>query len=165
MSATCTRTHNRVAAYLDTPSVVVPVDPAARQAVLGDAVIATIFTLQKLLGNEDPMVALKAAGMILDLEKTRMRHGRDVSGMVNPTPPEPEPATNPESSDVDGADKASIEDEFVERNTDDYWRELQSIADEKGTGEVVCREKAARMVRSAYRQAQGLLATPPPVRS
>ena len=72
MSATRTRSHNRVSPYLDSPKPqpVLPTDPAARQAILGDAVLRTIIALQGLLASDDPVVVLKAAGMILDLEKT-----------------------------------------------------------------------------------------------
>jgi hypothetical protein len=88
-----------------------------------------------------------------------------VSGtdVVTPVPPkevpvEPCAALEPPQEDLS-------DDEFIKRYTEQVWRELQAIADEKGTGEVVPREKAERMVRAALRDAQNLSANPPPGRS
>ena len=89
---TATQPHNRVSPYLDAPNPLPtpPATPEAREQVLADAVFAAILTLQRLLAHTDPQVAFKATAMILDFEKTRLRHGRPVVGTA-PPPPSPQP--------------------------------------------------------------------------
>ncbi len=93
-----TTSANRVAPYLSEPKKTLPPLPAtpeARQALLSDAVFAAVLALQAQLTHHDPAVVQKAAGMILDFEKTRLRHGRPVAGTAPPSPLEPLPPVAP----------------------------------------------------------------------
>jgi hypothetical protein len=69
-----------------------------RQRFVAEAVARAMSAAVRLLDHDDPKVVLKAAAMLLDLEKTRLRHGRAVLEPTLPTPPpapvaeaEPEP--------------------------------------------------------------------------
>jgi hypothetical protein len=91
-------TPNRIAPYLSEPARTLPplpADPAARSALLSDAVFAAVLALQGQLTHHDPAVVRKAAEMILDFEKTRLRHGRAVAGTIPPSPLEPLPQLDP----------------------------------------------------------------------
>lgn len=94
MSATATRSHNRIVQHQTSKpsSLIPPATPAARQAVMADAFFTAILTLKSLLASDDPALALRAAELILDVEKTRIRHDRDVIGLSMTTSPEPPPA-------------------------------------------------------------------------
>jgi hypothetical protein len=124
---TATQPHNRVSPYLDAPP--------ARQEVLGDAVIAAVVALQGLLRHDDPAVVLKSAAMILDLERTRLRHDRPISGTEPTTRPEPVVAVEPPARGVNLADP-------MIRYIEQVRKFLQDEADAEGTGEVVPWEKA-----------------------
>jgi hypothetical protein len=127
---TATQPHNRVSPYLN--------DPPARQEVLGDAVIAAVVALQGLLRHDDPAVVLKSAAMILDLERTRLRHDRPISGTeptTRPAPPvEPETTIEPHG----GVNLADPMIQYIEQ----VRKFLQNEVDAEGTGEVVPWEKA-----------------------
>lgn len=164
MSATRTPSHNRISPYLDTAKALpaLPIDPAARQAIRGDAVLRTILALQGLLTSEDPAVVLKAAGMILDLEKTSMRHGREITGSV-PSISTPEPA--PEQPEISPEELSAMsEEERFEFYVEFTRRNMQAEYDAKGAGVVVSREEAELVVRTTL-AAAGRLANPPPGRS
>lgn len=80
--------------YYDTPPKTLPplpTTPAERQKVMADAIFASVLALQGLLTDRDPHVVMKAAGMILDVDKTQIRHGRRVSGTGHPCPLDPLP--------------------------------------------------------------------------
>ena len=72
---------NRLIAYPDPP---LPRDPQARRDHLSDAVMKAVAAAARLLGDDDSAVVLKAVKEILDLEKTRMRHGQTVLGAHPP---------------------------------------------------------------------------------
>jgi hypothetical protein len=78
--------HNRISQHLPPP---LPATSEERQAAWADAVFAAARYYQRQLAHPDPAVAERAARAIFDLEKTRLRHGRDLAG--TPTPP-PQPA-------------------------------------------------------------------------
>ena len=160
MPRTRTPPHNRISPYLDAPQpdVVVPTDPATREAVIGDAVIAAVIRLRQLLASDEPVVALKAAGMILDLEKTTIRHGRAITGTDTQTPsapPEPTGFTPEELNEMD-------EEERFEFYVELAQRQLQSGEDARGAGVVVTRAMAERLVRDTLSQAQNQFVKPPP---
>lgn len=118
--------------------------PADREEVFSDAVCAAVRGLQRLLKHDDPHVALKAAGMILDLEKTRLRHGRpicgtDLSAATVPPAPVPEPI-EPNDCGVNWANPLEV---YIEQ----VRQALQAEADEAGTGAVVTRDVAEALVR------------------
>lgn len=84
-----TTSPNRVATYFDQPRKTLPPLPAtpeARKEALADAVFAAVFALQDQLTHPDPEVVYRAATSILDFEKTRLRHGREVAGTAAPPP-------------------------------------------------------------------------------
>ncbi len=72
---------NRLAAYPEPP---LPRDPQARRDHLSDAVMKAVAAAARLLDDDDSAVVLKAVKEILDLEKTRMRHGQTVLGAHPP---------------------------------------------------------------------------------
>jgi len=78
----------------------IPDEPTAeeRQRFVTDAVTRAMSAVVGLLDHADPKVVLKAAGMLLDLEKTRIRHGRAVLEPT-PAPPvvEPQPVVEAEA--------------------------------------------------------------------
>jgi len=76
---------NRIARHLE-PSLSPPppADPRGRHDFLSDAILRAVAAVTKLLDHDDPAVVLKAAKMILDVEKTRMRHGRRLLGVPDP---------------------------------------------------------------------------------
>jgi len=76
-------TRNRIARHLDAPPAP-PTDTRGRYEFVSDAVLRAVAAVTRLLDDDDPAVVLKAAKMILDVEKTRMRHGREVHGAPNP---------------------------------------------------------------------------------
>ena len=49
-----------------------------RTAVLDDTTFDTILALRELLAHDDPKVILAAAKLILEFEKARLRHGKQV---------------------------------------------------------------------------------------
>ena len=68
---------NRLGVYPEPP---LPRDPQARRDHLSDAVMKAVSAAARLLDDGDSAVVLKAVKEILDLEKTRMRHGHNVLG-------------------------------------------------------------------------------------
>jgi len=74
---------NRIAKHLDTPPAP-PADTRGRYEFVSEAVLRAVAAVTRLLDDDDPAVVLKAAKMILDVEKTRMRHGREVHGAPDP---------------------------------------------------------------------------------
>ena len=72
---------NRLSVYQEPP---LPRDPQARRDHLSDAVMKAVSAAARLLDDGDSAVVLKAVKEILDLEKTRMRHGHNVLGAHPP---------------------------------------------------------------------------------
>ena len=58
-----------------------PTTAAGRAEFFSNAVFAAVAALQKQLTDDDPAVVREVAEAILDLEKTRLRHGREVAGV------------------------------------------------------------------------------------
>ena len=172
-----TAAQNRIAPYLSGPQKTLPPLPATaegRSALLADAVFAAVAALQRLLTHADPNVVMRAAEMILDFEKTRLRHGRPVAGTV-PTSPlaplptlDPLPATSPADAAAEGPPSLeqavhagrilfdaldsndTLDDpqpELDPARVEQVRRRLQKIADGRGDGEVVTREKAEAVYR------------------
>ena len=55
--------------------------PAHLSEVWAGAVFAAVAALQKQLTDDDPEVVREVACELLDLEKTRLRHGRELAGI------------------------------------------------------------------------------------
>jgi hypothetical protein len=145
---------NRVAPYLSEPKKTLPQVPPTREgreAVLTDAVFAAITALQGLLTHHDPKVVMRAAEMILNLETTRQRHGRQLIGMgleCGPhTPcaelPEPHTACADHTPDIPFDLPDEPDDELIEV----VRSGLQEDADAKCTGEKVSWAKAKQAAR------------------
>lgn len=83
---------NRVAGYLTPPPAPpLPATPAEKCEAWGDALFAAAQFYQRILAHPDPVVAERAARAIFDLEKTRLRHGRELAGTTAPKPAPAEP--------------------------------------------------------------------------
>jgi hypothetical protein len=160
---------NRIAPYPSEPAKTLPPLPAsaeARSALLSDAVFAAVLALQGQLTHHDPAIVQKAAEMILDFEKTRLRHGRRVAGterpqVLNPLPPLdplPVPAARGNARPVNRADPFDV---YVER----VRQVLQSWEDEDGFDITIsrgeAREYAADMIARERKRRTGE-AVPPP---
>jgi hypothetical protein len=76
---------NRIARHLAPP---LPQTPKERQAVWADTLAAAMLYYQRQLASPVAHEAADAARAIFDLEKTRLRHGRDLAGAE--PPPEPD---------------------------------------------------------------------------
>ena len=166
MSAIACR--NRVTPHLDSPANAPPKlssDPAARTAALADAVFASLIALQAQLAHPDAAVVREAAGLILDFEKTRLRHDRPVSGTQEPYPPfaptcgsdAPNPA--PTGRDEDEDDETEPDEDDVQR----VREHLQQLADEQGTGESVSWDRAYRVAKRSLDRARLRQTVSPPV--
>jgi hypothetical protein len=86
MLATAPTIHNRIAGHFAPAPIPVPATPDGKQAAWGEAVFAAALFYQARLAHPDPEVAERAARAIFDLEKTRLRHGRDLAGATVPEP-------------------------------------------------------------------------------
>jgi hypothetical protein len=77
---------NRMKGYFaaDKPKRQLPKTPQERHELLSDCVMEAILAARDLLTNEDATVVLKAAETILKVERTRIRHDRNVSGCKPP---------------------------------------------------------------------------------
>ncbi len=112
MLATAPRIQNRIAGHIAPVPIPVPATPEDKQAAWGDAVFAAVLFYQAQLAHPDERVAERAARAIFELEKTRLRHGRELAGTVEsmagtvgpvyPEPPafDPQPVEEPEDDDV-----------------------------------------------------------------
>lgn len=71
---------NRIAShFVPTPNPL-PATPDGKAAAWSDAVFAAMMFYQSQLAHPDVRVAERAAKAIFDLEKTRLRHGRELAG-------------------------------------------------------------------------------------
>jgi hypothetical protein len=75
---------NRIKGYYASKRPELPKTDLERHAVLTDCVMASILALKELLYCGDPQVVMGAADRILAVEKTRLRHDRNVSGCKPP---------------------------------------------------------------------------------
>lgn len=80
---------NRISSHFAPEPIPVPATPEARQAAWSDAVFAAMMYYQSQLAHPDARVAERAAKAIFDLEKTRLRHGRELAGTPAQAPPAP----------------------------------------------------------------------------
>ena len=74
---------NRLGAHFDTVPAGLPELPQSareRGQLWSDAVFQALLALQKQLTHRDAAVVAAAANSILELERTRIRHGRSVAG-------------------------------------------------------------------------------------
>lgn len=79
MCATAPTKPNRISTHR-APAMSEPAAPEAKRAAWGDAVFAAMMVYQTQLADPDPAVAERAAQAIFELERTRLRHGRELFG-------------------------------------------------------------------------------------
>lgn len=77
-------THNRMAGYFATAKPKLPKTDVERHAVLTDCVMAALLAMQEQLYCGVPELVTEAAKVIVDVEKTRIRHDRNVTGCKPP---------------------------------------------------------------------------------
>jgi hypothetical protein len=124
---------NRIAGYVSSPPPPVPATPERKQAAWGEALFAAAMLYQSRLAHPDPEVAERAARSIFDLEKTRLRHGRELAGTPKPEAPAP-PAEGPKlptQADVERLGKiAELTAEAVDFEVIDDGDELDNEIEE-----------------------------------
>jgi len=108
---------NRIIRHLDAPPAP-PADTRGRYEFVSDAVLRAVAAVTRLLDDDDPAVVLKAAKMILDVEKTRMRHGREVHGAPDPYREETREMLGPIWNNPNPV-KVEVEDDFDDDEDDD----------------------------------------------
>jgi hypothetical protein len=101
MTATLPRpATNRIAEHLPPAPIPVPVSPEDRRDAWAETLAAAATFYRSRLGHRDADVAERAARAIFDLEKTRLRHGRDLAGST-PAPAPLAPIVPPTPADDD----------------------------------------------------------------
>ncbi len=71
---------NRVAAQFDTPEPELPKSARERGKLWSDTVFQAVFALKKQLRSPDAHIVMAAAEAILEMERTRMRHSKNLAG-------------------------------------------------------------------------------------
>ncbi len=96
-----TYTHNRIGR--DSPVPVrreLPTSESGRKELWGDTVLEAVMALREQLNSRNEQIVAAAANSILELERTRMRHDKLVSGTDAPMAPSvPVEADDPERLD------------------------------------------------------------------
>lgn len=89
--------HNRIADVDSAPArAPLPDCEHERGQLWNDAVLEAVLALQKQLGSRNEEIVAAAANSILELERTRMRHDKTVSGTRFDTNFRPEPSPRAE---------------------------------------------------------------------
>jgi hypothetical protein len=175
---TTSATTNRITPYLSEPKKTLPPLPAtpeARQTALADAVFAAVLALQTQLTHHDPAIVQKAASVILDFEKTRLRHARPVAGTHQPSPvleqlPELEPLPElpplPGSAAFAASEPADeFDDEPFEETVERIRAEMQAVQGKHGGLQILTPDTAEQVARHIRgRQPQSTSHGPPPRR-
>lgn len=161
--------HNRIANHFTPapPPLPVPESPKDKPAAWGEVVLAAAMFYQARLAHPDADAAERAAKAIFDLEKTRLRHGREVAGTVadakDPTPParteaRPEPAWDEEAlaaedepAEFDERERAAIEAMVRHERYVPVIEELRAKLASRG----VESNEARRLATEAFRQMVG----------
>jgi hypothetical protein len=111
---------NRIQHHLPTAPAL-PGNHTERENTYTNAVFAAVVFLQSRLTGHDPSAAERAAMAILDLEKTRLRHSRKISGTDEPfdAPLLPMGCIDPPSDYIPG-ERSYDDDDEDEREEDEY---------------------------------------------
>jgi hypothetical protein len=110
---------HRLSGYFATPKKPeYPQSEQERYEIFSDCVMAAILAARKLLTSEDPAVVLKAAETILKIERTRIRHNRNVSGCRPPLR---------EIAEIPSAAKHSTTDEKAREEIESMFANLEKL--------------------------------------
>ncbi len=114
---------NRIAGHFAPDLPPVPEERAERESLYQRAVLGAVAFLAGRLRHPDAAVAERAALVLIDLEKTRLRHGRKIAGTAeNPCDAFDHPLSSiaPIAGDFDpDADEVEDDDEFVDEDDED----------------------------------------------
>ncbi len=80
MTDTLPFTGNRIAAHFETPEPELPKTARERGKLWSDIVFQAVLALKHQLRSTDAHIVNAAAGAILELERTRMRHAKNLAG-------------------------------------------------------------------------------------
>ena len=75
-----TPTHNRIATHFQSPEPELPKSARERGKLWSDTVFQAILALKAQLRSPDAHIVMAAANSILEMERTRMRHAKDLAG-------------------------------------------------------------------------------------
>ena len=75
-----TQTHNRIAPHFATPEPELPKSARERGKLWSDTVFQAILALKAQLRSPDAHIVMAAANSILEMERTRMRHTKNLAG-------------------------------------------------------------------------------------
>jgi hypothetical protein len=139
---------NRIARHFAPP---LPQTSEERQAVWADTLAAAMLFYQRQLASPVAHEAAEAARAVFDLEKTRLRHGRDLAGADPPPEPDVLPPLEPLyqvkacEQTLDAAVKAGA---FDEGDREDA--EPPVVVEEKTDEELVAQYEAERPEKFAW---------------
>jgi hypothetical protein len=125
---------NRIQQHLPVAPAL-PSNHTEREDTYTNAVFAAVVFLQTRLNGHDPSAAERAAMAILDLEKTRLRHSRMISGTAEPfdAPLKPLAPIDLPSDYVPGEcgddEEYDFDDELDEESEDDEFEEEEEDED------------------------------------
>jgi hypothetical protein len=71
---------NRIAGYFANPLPEIPADDFGRHAFYTEAILQAVAAMRGLLKSNDTAMVLKAAQELFALERTRLRHHREMTG-------------------------------------------------------------------------------------
>ena len=117
---------NRIATHLNAIQPPVPETPDGKREDWAETLFEAMRFLRTRLGHRDQDVAERAALAIFDLEKTRLRHGRDLAGTGQNAAPIPsmtqvEPTTEEVEDDAEAEDETdAIEQKDDEELVEEY---------------------------------------------
>ncbi|MBX3398193.1 MAG: hypothetical protein KF873_05595 [Gemmataceae bacterium] len=125
MLATAPTVPNRIASHFAPTPNPVPATPDGKAAAWSEAVFAAMMFYQSQLAHPDERVAERAAKAIFDLEKTRLRHGRELAGTPAPVPTaaEPKPPTKADVQRLGRIAELAMEADAIEYHEDSFDEE------------------------------------------
>ena len=76
---------SRIATHRDSPSPIrelpaLPTSARERGKIWSDTLFHSVFALRQLLTSDDPAVVLRAVELTFELERTRLRHSKELAG-------------------------------------------------------------------------------------
>jgi hypothetical protein len=80
MTATMPHAANRIAGFYEKPLPEIPDSDFDRQTMFTESVMQEVLAMRALLNHSDKTIVMQAAKELFALERTRLRHKRDLSG-------------------------------------------------------------------------------------